>query len=154
MLHFGEGAPIDFEQAGIQYGFAATHDNGDALNNLGGFIEEKDAKGGLERAAACHEKAANLGHPCGQYNWARFLEMGRGIPRDLINSQRFYQMAADAGHQEARANLDRLKGNGTFESASLKVQRGLLDYESGLIWQAADKFRSAGSPSGIFNLAF
>jgi TPR repeat protein len=156
MLQFGTGVPQDLKEAAKQYELAADRNNSDALNNLGGLVEKGVVPGGFARAAELYQKSATLNNPCGQYNWARFLELGRGCARDQNAAERFYQLAATGGQPDAAGNLSRLKGEPPENSPPAQIARGLHCLQAGQFFQAAGHFRGAslgGSAIGTFNLA-
>ena len=47
--------------------------------------------------------------PHGQYNLGFMYENGRGVRRDRLEAARWYRMAADQGHENARNALDHLR---------------------------------------------
>jgi TPR repeat protein len=97
-----------------------------------------------------------LGNPCGQYNWARFLELGLTVPRDLKEAEYLYELAAQGGLEAATESLNRMKGTIPPGSMLAQIERGVRCYESGQFLQASDLFRHAsqrGSALAAFNLA-
>ncbi len=84
---------------------------------LGGYAEGERAfqAGAYGEAAEEWGIAANAGNMEAQYRFAQLLEQGLGLPQSYVRAHAWYNLAAAAGHGEARAARDRLTGRMTVE---------------------------------------
>ena len=57
----------------------------------------------------CNEKAAELGSADAMYDLGVIYEEGKGVAKDTQQALNWYQEAADAGSQNAKAKLKNLK---------------------------------------------
>ena len=58
-------------------------------------------KGAYKEAAEAYRIAGDqLGDPVGKYHYARHLEQGLGVPRDLAEAQRYYDAAAGTSSKD------------------------------------------------------
>jgi TPR repeat protein len=65
-----------------------------------------------EQAAKLFRKAAELGHPGGQYFLGRCFEKGRGVGKDMTEALRWYRRAGENGVSEACLALGNLYSEG------------------------------------------
>ncbi|MDR1167038.1 MAG: sel1 repeat family protein [Deltaproteobacteria bacterium] len=72
------------------------------------FLSSPDDESAKEVAASWLQKAAAQGHALAQYNFARMLELGDGVARDLDQAQRWYQEAAQNGDARAQVRLSEM----------------------------------------------
>jgi uncharacterized caspase-like protein len=96
-------APSDSEEAAYWYGLAAREHEPRALNQLGLLLVRgqgvaKDAVGG----SLLWRLAAARGDATAAFNLGAMLERGIGLDRNLGWARYFYDMAAHAGHPQAR----------------------------------------------------
>jgi TPR repeat protein len=61
--------------------------------------------GRAEQAVAIWRPLAARGQADAAYNLGQAYKLGRGVPADLAEAQRFYEQAARAGHLEAQTSL-------------------------------------------------
>ncbi len=65
-------------------------------------------KENLPEAVACFRKAAEKGYVEAQVQIGSMYQVGHGVPLDLVEAQRWLQMAAKQGNQEARELLNQI----------------------------------------------
>ncbi len=58
-----------------------------------------------EQAVAIWRPLAAKGQADAAYNLGQAYKLGRGVPADLAQAQRFFEQAARAGHLEAQTSL-------------------------------------------------
>lgn len=92
----------DYEQAAIWYEKAAKLNDSGTANRLGymytnGLGVTKDEKEGFRYFV----ESANAGLKYGMFNTALGYELGRGVIKDLREAKKWYQKAADLGHERS-----------------------------------------------------
>jgi TPR repeat protein len=55
------------------------------------------------------KRAADQGNPVAQYNYAFYLERGRGVAKDLALAAHFYKLAMDGGFEDAETAYARVR---------------------------------------------
>ena len=119
MARFNEGValyPINKEKGIAIFRKLANDGLADAQHRMGvnyynialGTNYDVDKRENFERAYTYFLLAANQGLAISQYQVAVCLEQGRGIERDLVEAKRWFQLAANQGHQNALAKLQNL----------------------------------------------
>ncbi|TGS73446.1 sel1 repeat family protein, partial [Mesorhizobium sp. M3A.F.Ca.ET.175.01.1.1] len=78
-------------------------------NYLAGTGVEKDPK----TALSLFQKSMDLGQPYAPGSLARMYRDGVGVPQDLAEAQRLFELATDRGDQSA-----------AYDRAALEMQRG------------------------------
>ena len=84
---------------------AASKGNPAAIYALGAAAE-KD--GDMASAVAWYRNAALAGYAGAQYNLARVLELGKGVPQDPIEAETWYRKAAEAKFAPAVERVRRI----------------------------------------------
>lgn len=67
-----------------------------------------EANGDMGEALNRYQQAALMGYVGAQYNLARLLEGGNGVPQDLMAAEAWYRKAAQANFAPAVARIQRL----------------------------------------------
>ncbi len=100
----GEGRPVDLELAAQYYRNAAECGDADGLYNLACTLQDlATAAGDWGEVIRLYRKC---GRPSGHYNLAVLYDFGdEFIPVDHGQANRYYRLAADAGHAGAANNL-------------------------------------------------
>jgi len=125
LLEHGLGVPQDDQKAVSFYRLAAAQGNLDALVALGTMyisgrgIPAAEIPNAAWQAAQLFHKAAERGHPPGQYNLGLTMLRGQGAAQDLNAAVYWLQKAAEAGWAEAAFELGQcyLEGVGVRQSA-------------------------------------
>ncbi|KAJ1622092.1 hypothetical protein T492DRAFT_913713 [Pavlovales sp. CCMP2436] len=65
-----------------------------------------------DEAARLYRRAAEQGHPLGQYNLAQHHAQGIGVPQDDAEAARLFRLAAEQGNAAAQFNLALLNAQG------------------------------------------
>ncbi|MCC5977566.1 MAG: SEL1-like repeat protein [Salinarimonas sp.] len=110
LLNQGESTPERLEEGLALLHAAVERGEVRAINDLGSykfegnFVEQDEAAG-----VALFRRAAEADHAIAKRNLAIAYEHGRGVERDLEQARRWYQSAADAGHQRAPDDLERIR---------------------------------------------
>jgi TPR repeat protein len=99
---------------------AAANGSAAAHYALGARAEEN---GAMAEAVARYQQAALMGYHAAQYNLAKLLESGNGVPQDLMAAEAWYRTAAKANFPPAVARIERLDAARQYEE-SLRRQRG------------------------------
>ena len=99
---------------------AAANGSAAAHYALGARAEDN---GEMGEALARYQQAALMGYHAAQYNLARLLESGTGVPQDLMAAENWYRTAAKADFPPAVARIQRLDAARQYEDA-LRRQRG------------------------------
>ena len=73
-----------------------------------------------EKAVAIWRPLAARGQADAAYNMGQAYKLGRGVPADLAEAQRYYEKAARAGHLEAQTSLGLLLFQNNDRTAALR----------------------------------
>lgn len=73
-----------------------------------------------EQAVAIWRPLAARGQADAAFNLGQAYKLGRGVPADLAEAQRFYELAARAGHLEAQTSLGLLLFQGGNRPAAMR----------------------------------
>jgi TPR repeat protein len=80
-----------------------------------------------ERAVAIWRPLAAKGQADAAFNLGQAYKLGRGVPADLAQAQRFYEQAARAGHLEAQTSLGLLLFQNNNRTGALRWLRMAAD---------------------------
>jgi uncharacterized protein len=69
------------------------------------YLDGEAGKPDAEKAAEWLKEAAAARHPVAAYRLAGLYETGTGVPRDLEQARKYYQIAADVGYADATDRL-------------------------------------------------
>ncbi|MEO9971526.1 MAG: peptidoglycan-binding protein, partial [Hyphomonadaceae bacterium] len=117
-LHIsGEGVAKDPNLAIPLYKAAAEAGNIGAMHNYATLIA--DTSGGAAEAANWYRRAAEYGLIQAQFNIATMYESGTGVSPSLVEALYWYQLAANAGDQDAAAAVDDLANSGEISTAAI-----------------------------------
>jgi TPR repeat protein len=83
--------------------------------------------GRAEQAVAIWRPLAARGQADAAYNLGQAYKLGRGVPADLAEAQRFYEQAARAGHLEAQTSLGLLLFQNGNRAAAMRWLRQASD---------------------------
>lgn len=110
----GRGLPEDPEAAADWFRLASLRGHAKAQYFLGGMFSGGFGGVGRDdgRAAELYQRAAEQDLAAAQFRLGVVYEVGRGVRRDAEEAVRWYLLAAEQGHGEARDALDRLAGDG------------------------------------------
>ena len=112
-LHYADESSVhqDYPKAFSYLQMAATKKDPVVHYHIGVCYERGlGVERNLVQAGQWYKSAAQQGHILAQYNLGVFYEHGMGdFPVDKPAAIRFYRMAAEAGDEEARHNLDLLR---------------------------------------------
>lgn len=108
----GRGVDRDTQGAIAWYERAALGGNPRAMHNLAVMAAEGSNGGAPDfaRAAGWFIPAANRGLADSQFNLAVLFARGMGVERDLMESYKWFALAANAGDSEAIARRDEVAG--------------------------------------------
>ncbi|WP_420431116.1 peptidoglycan-binding protein [Hyphobacterium sp.] len=127
--------------------------------------EERLSQGNASAAVALIRRAAEQNVPAAQYRYAKMLERGEGVTRDVTAARQWTRRAAEAGHRRAMHNLGVMYATGAggeenieeaanwFEEAAL---RGLTDSQYNLailFQQGRGRPQSAADAYAWFSIA-
>lgn len=137
----GRGVDRDTDSAIAWYESAARGGNPRAMHNLAVMAAEGRGPGGVaspdfERAAGWFQAAAERGLSDSQFNLAVLFARGMGVERDLLESYKWFALAANAGDGEAVGRRDEVAG--VLGEEALALARARVDN-----WQAIPIERSA-----------
>lgn len=109
--HYGHGVPEDDQEAYRLFGEAARLGQGKAMfwlgrMNLLGYGPPRNNPDADRDAAVWFFKAAQAGHPEGQYYLGLLFMAGTGVDKDADEAMKWIRRAADAGHEPARQFID------------------------------------------------
>ena len=96
---------------------AGDHGHASSLLRLGLLYASEGRWHDPPQARATLSEAATLGLPAAQYELGVMLADGRGGERDLAMAVRWLSEAADAGHEEAGQELQRILADPDYENA-------------------------------------
>lgn len=132
---YGQGVPINYEEAAKLYQKAADVEYDFAQSALGylyqhGLGVQKD----IAEAARLYQLSADQGNYLGQYNLACLCETGNGVPVDHEKAFHYYRLSAKQNYSYALLNLGRCYnlGLGTDFNASLAFHYYQLAANQGL----------------------
>jgi TPR repeat protein len=57
------------------------------------------------------KRAADQGLTSAQFSFGLYLEGGRGVAKDLALAARYYKLAMDKGHGDAKAAYERVRSS-------------------------------------------
>ena len=80
-----------------------------------------------DQAVAIWRPLAAKGQANAAYNLGQAYKLGRGVPADLAQAQRFYEQAARAGHLEAQTSLGLMLFQGGDKSGALRWLKTAAD---------------------------
>jgi Sel1 repeat len=102
MYEHGQGVAIDTVKAARWYELSAIQGNRKAMHNLAVYYA---ANKEMADSARWFAKAAGLGLPDSQFNLAVLYERGDGVPQSLVDSLKWYSIAAASGDAESRTRM-------------------------------------------------
>ncbi len=102
----GTGVNRDIEKAKGLYEAAAGNGNINAMHNLGVLYASNGTVGDFSKAAEWFLAAAEHGVRDSQVNMAILYARGEGIPRDLVESYKWFAIAANEGDTDAALKRD------------------------------------------------
>jgi len=107
----GCGCAKDFSKAKLWYEKAASQGDGEAMDRLGMlyFNGANNFKKDPQQSFEWFLKAAGQGLPDSMYTVGCYYADGYGTKKDLLEAEKWLQLAKDNGHQTAAALLDRLE---------------------------------------------
>jgi len=106
MLRKGQGTPKDPNAAEDMYARAATGGMATAAADLGEMLLNGEAGDPDPKAALPWLMgAAEAGHPVAALEAGKIVEAGTAGPKDFAVARKLYQIAADAGLEEAKKRL-------------------------------------------------
>jgi len=134
----GTGVERDPSAALRWYRMAAEQGHAGAMHNLAVLYATDTAD--PRAAARWFERAANLGIAESQYHLARLYADGQGVPRDPEQAYKWFAIAAETGHREARRGRDALAESLNGEAA-LFVRAQVEQWASRPLVEAANRVR-------------
>lgn len=137
----GRGVDRDTDSAIAWYEQAAQGGNPRAMHNLAVMAAEGRGVAGattpdFERASGWFRAAADHGLSDSQFNLAVLFARGMGVERDLLESYKWFALAANAGDSEAVGRRDEVAG--VLGEEALALARARVDN-----WQAIPIDRAA-----------
>ncbi|MBO9628895.1 MAG: SEL1-like repeat protein [Shinella sp.] len=104
----GQGVERDLERARKLYEAAAVKGNASAMHNLAVLLATGTgtAQPDFEGAAKWFQKASELGVRDSQFNLAILYARGNGVKQDLVESYKWFAIAARDGDRDAGAKRD------------------------------------------------
>lgn len=104
----GQGVERDLERARKLYEAAAAKGNASAMHNLAVLLATGTgtAQPDFEGAAKWFQKASELGVRDSQFNLAILYARGNGVKQDLVESYKWFAIAARDGDRDAGAKRD------------------------------------------------
>ena len=104
----GVGVPRDLDRASELYASAAEKGNARAMHNLAVINAQDmpDRKADFAKALGLWEQAAALGVKDSQFNLGILYARGMGVAQDLVQSYKWFAVAARDGDADARAKRD------------------------------------------------
>lgn len=137
----GRGVDRETDSAIAWYEQAARGGNPRGMHNLAVMAAEGRGAGGatapdFERASGWFRAAANRGLSDSQFNLAVLFARGMGVERDLLESYKWFALAANAGDSEAIGRRDEVAG--VLGEEALALARARVDN-----WQALPIDRAA-----------
>lgn len=126
----GRGVDRDTDSAIAWYEQAARGGNPRGMHNLAVMAAEGRGAGGatapdFERASGWFRAAANRGLSDSQFNLAVLFARGMGVERDLLESYKWFALAANAGDSEAIGRRDEVAG--VLGEEALALARARVD---------------------------
>lgn len=139
----GRGVDRDTDSAIAWYEQSARGGNPRGMHNLAVMAAEGRGAGGatapdFERASGWFRAAADRGLSDSQFNLAVLYARGMGVERDLLESYKWFALAANAGDSEAVGRRDEVAG--VLGEEALALARARVDN-----WQAVPIDRAAVS---------
>jgi localization factor PodJL len=102
LFQTGRGVARDLDAARSWFEKAAAQRHAGALYQLGSlYAAGRGVEQSSERAAGLYEQAALLGDSLAQFNVAQRYELGRGVAANLVESWKWYSLAAAGGVADA-----------------------------------------------------
>ncbi len=98
-----------------------------------------------KKAAERYERAADRGYVMAQYNMARALAEGRGVPKDKKRAEEFFRNAARQGNVPAMLRLAEMKLAGGGESEDDGKGKGEEMLEAHVLYSLAANLGSKGA---------
>lgn len=108
MYEKGEGVERDLGKARELYLQSADNGNISAMHNLGVLLASSGNIGDMAKAADWFRQAADFGVRDSQVNMAILHARGEGLPRDLVESYKWFAIAAQQGDQDAAIKRDQV----------------------------------------------
>ncbi|WP_162654224.1 peptidoglycan-binding protein [Lentilitoribacter sp. Alg239-R112] len=108
MYEKGEGVARNLDKARELYLKSANNGNISAMHNLGVLLASSGSLGEMEKAANWFRQAADFGVRDSQVNMAILHARGEGLPRDLVESYKWFAIAAAQGDQDAAVKRDQV----------------------------------------------
>lgn len=108
MYEKGEGIDRDLDKARELYLQSANNGNISAMHNLGVLLASSGSLGEMAKAASWFRQAADFGVRDSQVNMAILHARGEGLPRDLVESYKWFAIAAAQGDQDAAIKRDQV----------------------------------------------
>lgn len=126
----GRGVDRDTDSAIAWYEQAAQGGNPRGMHNLAVMAAEGRGVGGatapdFERASGWFRAAADRGLSDSQFNLAVLFARGMGVERDLLESYKWFALAANAGDSEAVGRRDEVAG--VLGEEALALARARVD---------------------------
>lgn len=141
-LEKGHGVTVDVERAALWYQRAAEQGNALAMHNLGVLYASGSLGGSpdLEQALGWFEKAGALGVKDSQVNLGIIYAQGMGVAVDLVQSYKWFAVAARGGDSDAGAKRDAVAKGMRPE----QLEKGRAEAEA---WKPGELDPSANAPS-------
>ena len=124
---------------------AAANGSAAAQYALGARAEQN---GDMDEAFARYQQAALMGYAGAQYNLARLLETGKGVPTDYMAAEAWYRKAAEAKFEPAIARVQRLDAARRYERERASQAGGAPVSQSSATTAPVATASSAATPSG------
>lgn len=129
MYEKGEGVDRDLDKARELYLQSANNGNISAMHNLGVLLASSGSVGEMAKAASWFRQAADFGVKDSQVNMAILHARGEGLPRDLVESYKWFAIAAAQGDQDAAVKRDQVLN-------ALPADRAKIAQEKATSWVA------------------
>jgi hypothetical protein len=116
MYYWGQGAPMDWEQARYWLRKASEQGNRDAQAKLGAmFFLGQGGGQDLDEALKWFQRAAEQGEPYAQGCMGVMYAVGEGVPKDLLQAYVWLVQAQAGGDTEAAEPMAQVKAHLTPE---------------------------------------
>lgn len=119
----GTGVNRDVEKAKNLYEAAANNGNVNAMHNLGVLYASSSGAGDFDKAADWFRSAAEHGVRDSQVNIAILYARGEGVARDLVESYKWFAIAAIDGDTDAATKRDEVFNALTPDNATLAREK-------------------------------
>lgn len=119
----GTGVDRDIERAKTLYAAAAGNGNVNAMHNLGVLLASTGLSNDFNSAADWFLQAAERGVRDSQVNMAILYARGEGVQRDLVESYKWFAIAANEGDADAAAKRDEVFNALTPDSANMAREK-------------------------------